>query len=62
MDVSEQVDRVPVTILSGFLGSGKTTFLRHVLSVQPSTKFAIIQNEFGESTGIEEVNNFFEYR
>uniref|UniRef100_A0A7S4KQ15 CobW C-terminal domain-containing protein n=1 Tax=Paramoeba aestuarina TaxID=180227 RepID=A0A7S4KQ15_9EUKA len=46
--------KVPVTILTGFLGSGKTTFLRHILVEQSERKVAVIQNEFGESIGIEE--------
>jgi G3E family GTPase len=46
---------VPVMVLTGFLGSGKTTFLRYLLSKQSEKKIAVIQNEFGESIGIEEV-------
>lgn len=38
----------PVTILTGFLGSGKTTFLNHIIKENPTKKFAIIENEFGE--------------
>ena len=38
----------PVTILTGFLGAGKTTFLNAVLAHQSDRKFAIIENEFGE--------------
>jgi G3E family GTPase len=41
-------DRIPVTILTGFLGAGKTTVLNHLISTNPDTKFAIIENEFGE--------------
>jgi G3E family GTPase len=41
-------DRIPVTILTGFLGAGKTTVLNHLISANPNTKFAIIENEFGE--------------
>lgn len=40
--------RIPVTILSGFLGAGKTTFLNHLLEKQKDTRYAIIENEFGE--------------
>lgn len=39
---------VPVTILTGFLGAGKTTLLNHIIKENPETKFAIIENEFGE--------------
>jgi len=37
-----------VTILTGFLGAGKTTFLNHIIKENPNKKFAIIENEFGE--------------
>jgi G3E family GTPase len=37
--------RIPVTIVSGFLGSGKTSLLRHMLTGAPDT--AVIVNEFG---------------
>ncbi|MEL7194909.1 MAG: GTP-binding protein [Bacteroidota bacterium] len=38
----------PVTILTGFLGAGKTTFLNHLLEQNKDTRYAIIENEFGE--------------
>lgn len=38
------------TILTGFLGSGKTTYLNHLIKSNPNTKFAIIENEFGEQS------------
>ena len=38
----------PVTLLTGFLGAGKTTFLNATLAKKNNTKFAIIENEFGE--------------
>jgi len=40
----------PTTILTGFLGSGKTTYLNHLLNENPETKFAIIENEYGEQS------------
>lgn len=39
---------IPVTIITGFLGAGKTTLLNHLIKENSSTKFAIIENEFGE--------------
>jgi G3E family GTPase len=41
-------DIIPVTILSGFLGAGKTTFLNHLLLENQDKRYAIIENEFGE--------------
>lgn len=41
-------DRLPVTILTGFLGAGKTTLLNHLIKTNPDSKFAVIENEFGE--------------
>src|SRR5215831_17799483 len=39
---------IPVSILTGFLGSGKTTMLRHLLSRPDFARTAVIINEFGE--------------
>lgn len=41
-------NRIPVTILTGFLGAGKTTVLNHLIQNYPNKKIAIIENEFGE--------------
>jgi len=40
--------RIPVTIVSGFLGAGKTTLINQILSQHKHLKFAIIENEFGK--------------
>ncbi|MFH1119975.1 MAG: GTP-binding protein [Bacteroidota bacterium] len=41
-------DRLPVTILTGFLGAGKTTLLNGLIASNPEKKIAVIENEFGE--------------
>jgi cobalamin biosynthesis protein CobW len=40
--------RVPCTIVTGFLGAGKTTLIRHVLSNARGRRLAVIVNEFGD--------------
>lgn len=40
--------KIPVTLISGFLGSGKTTLVNTLLSEKQEEKIAIIVNEFGE--------------
>jgi cobalamin biosynthesis protein CobW len=40
--------RVPCTIVTGFLGSGKTTLIRHVLANAGGRRLAVIVNEFGD--------------
>jgi cobalamin biosynthesis protein CobW len=40
--------RVPCTIVTGFLGAGKTTLIRHVLANAQGRKLAVIVNEFGD--------------
>ena len=40
----------PTTILTGFLGAGKTTYLNHLLKANPDSNYAIIENEYGEQS------------
>ncbi|MFE9577101.1 CobW family GTP-binding protein [Nocardia sp. NPDC006044] len=40
--------KIPVTVLTGFLGSGKTTLVNHILTANHGHRIAVIENEFGE--------------
>jgi cobalamin biosynthesis protein CobW len=40
--------RVPATIVTGFLGAGKTSLLRHLIAHAHGRRLAVIVNEFGE--------------
>lgn len=42
------MSKIPVTIITGFLGSGKTTLVRHVLANARGKRIALIINEFGD--------------
>jgi cobalamin biosynthesis protein CobW len=46
--MSPSLARVPCTIVTGFLGAGKTTLIRHVLANAQGRRLAIIVNEFGD--------------
>jgi G3E family GTPase len=39
---------IPITILTGFLGSGKTTLINKIIKKNPDIRFGLIINEFGE--------------
>lgn len=47
MSLTEK-NSIPLVLVSGFLGSGKTTFLNHLFEIFPDKKFGIIINDFGE--------------
>ena len=41
-------EKIPATVVTGFLGAGKTTMVRHILENARGRKFALIVNEFGD--------------
>jgi len=41
-------EKLPVTLITGFLGAGKTTLVNYILKEQHEKKICVIENEFGE--------------
>ncbi|XP_025700284.1 uncharacterized protein [Arachis hypogaea] len=44
---------VGVTLITGYLGAGKSTLVNHILNSQHGKRIAVILNEFGEEIGVE---------
>ncbi|KAL9226159.1 hypothetical protein vseg_002003 [Gypsophila vaccaria] len=44
---------VGVTVITGYLGAGKSTLVNHILETQHGKRIAVILNEFGEEIGVE---------
>lgn len=40
--------KIKATVITGFFGSGKTTFINQLLKQHPETQFALVENEFGD--------------
>jgi G3E family GTPase len=47
--MTESADKLtPITVITGFLGAGKTTFVNYILKEQRDWKICVLENEFGE--------------
>ena len=44
-----KIKEIPILLLTGYLGSGKTTLVNHILSNKRGVKFAVIDNKFNLS-------------
>lgn len=42
------ISRIKATVITGFLGAGKTTFINQLVKQHPETQFALVENEFGD--------------
>mmetsp|Transcript_8566 Transcript_8566/g.20630 ORF Transcript_8566/g.20630 Transcript_8566/m.20630 type:complete len:344 (-) Transcript_8566:109-1140(-) len=45
---TDSSDLTPMTVITGFLGAGKTTFVNYILKEQNEWKIMVLENEFGE--------------
>jgi G3E family GTPase len=45
---SDSSDLTPITVITGFLGAGKTTLVNYILREQREWKICVLENEFGE--------------
>jgi G3E family GTPase len=48
MSEAPELERLPVSVITGFLGSGKTTLLKNLLQQADMADTAVVINEFGE--------------
>eukprot|EP00210_Caulerpa_lentillifera_P001515 g1453.t1 len=49
----ESSSPVPITLITGYLGAGKSTLINYVLTAHHGYRIAVIVNEYGDSAGIE---------
>ncbi|MEL7428225.1 MAG: GTP-binding protein, partial [Bacteroidota bacterium] len=42
------MEKIPVQLITGFLGAGKTTFLNHLIQERPNERLFVIENEVGK--------------
>ena len=47
LDDAKDADKLPVTVITGFLGAGKTTLINHILTGDHGKRICVIENEFG---------------
>ena len=50
VSIIKSLSHRPTTILTGFLGAGKTTYLNYLLNKNKDVRYAIIENEYGEES------------
>jgi cobalamin biosynthesis protein CobW len=48
MTMAQDTHKIPATVVTGFLGAGKTTLIRHLLETANGKRIALIINEFGD--------------